>query len=103
VPYGYGYGYGYGMPVQQQAQSATASLVWGILSIPLVFMCYIGFIPGIVAIVLGRKAMAQVDQSGGQLGGRSQAKAGFICGIVGIALNVLWFGFFAFLMSASRY
>lgn len=41
------------------------------------------------AIWLGRKSMREIDASGGQVGGRGQAQAGFIMGIIGTALWVL--------------
>lgn len=41
------------------------------------------------AIWLGRKSLNEIDASGGMLGGRGQAQAGFIMGIIGTALWVL--------------
>jgi hypothetical protein len=41
------------------------------------------------AIWLGRKSMREIDASGGRVGGRGQAPAGFIMGIIGTALWVL--------------
>jgi uncharacterized membrane protein YjgN (DUF898 family) len=38
------------------------------------------------AWVMGNRVLAEIDASNGQLGGRSQANAGRICGIVGTAL-----------------
>ena len=43
------------------------------------------------AIWLGQKSMREIDASGGQLGGRGQAQAGLILGIVGVAIWVLGF------------
>ncbi len=34
----------------------------------------------------GKKVLAEIDASGGQVGGRSQASAGYVMGIVGTAL-----------------
>ena len=38
------------------------------------------------AWVMGNRVLAEIDASNGQLGGRSQANAGRICGIVGTVL-----------------
>ena len=59
------------------------------------------------AIWLGRKSMREIDASGGRVGGRGQAQAGFILGIIGTALWVLgllfYVGLFAFgVLAASK-
>jgi hypothetical protein len=41
------------------------------------------------ALVIGRRAMNEIDASGGTLGGRGMAQAGFILGIVGSVFLVL--------------
>jgi hypothetical protein len=41
------------------------------------------------AWVMGSRVVAEIDASGGQVGGRSTANAGRICGIVGTALIAL--------------
>jgi hypothetical protein len=43
----------------------------------------------VMAIVLGVKAKREVTESGGQLTGGGLATAGFVLGIVGLALSVL--------------
>jgi len=78
APYG---GAPYGAPAQDHKQ-ATLILIFGILSIP---CC--GIFLGIPAIIMGRKALAEIDASGGTIGGRGKVKAGYICGIVG---SILW-------------
>lgn len=68
---------GYGMPEHPQA---TLVLILGIVGI---VVC------GLVAPfawVMGSRVVREIDASGGQLGGRSQAQAGRICGIVGTCL-----------------
>ena len=85
-PPAYGYGSGpspYGGPPPDHKQ-ATLILVFGILSI----ICC-GIFLGIPAIVLGRKALNEIDASGGAIGGRGKVKAGYICGIVGCVLWVI--------------
>lgn len=58
---------------------AVASLVLGILSIAIP---YIGFILGIIGIVLGNRAKRIIDK--GNESGRGLAVAGFVCSIVGL-------------------
>jgi uncharacterized membrane protein YjgN (DUF898 family) len=41
------------------------------------------------AWVMGNRVIGEIDASGGQVGGRSTANAGRICGIIGTALIVL--------------
>ena len=68
----------------KQNGKVIATLVLGILSI---VIPYLGFILGIIAIVLGHQSKKELDQNGGE--GRSMAVAGFVCGIVGTSLWVL--------------
>ncbi|WP_040745075.1 DUF4190 domain-containing protein [Nocardia transvalensis] len=70
---------------------ATTVLLLGALS---VFCC--GAL-GPVAWVLGRRALEQIDQSGGAFGGRTQVLVGYILGIVGTVFMVL-IGILFFLM-----
>jgi len=61
-----------------------------------------GFFTGIPAIVVGRKAMKEIDASDGSLGGRPWALTGVILGAVGSALGVLMIlGFAAFVALVS--
>lgn len=60
----------------------TAALVMGILQ----FFC-LGTVGSILAIVFGKIGMNKADQ--GLATNRGSAKAGFILGIVGLALSVL--------------
>ncbi len=83
-----GYGYYAGPSQRPMSGKAVASLVLGILSI---VFCYLGFIPGVVAIVLGVMAKRDIDRTG--LEGRGLAQAGFVCGIVGTSIQLLWDGF----------
>jgi hypothetical protein len=79
---------------------AVTSLVLGISSIVL---CYIGFIPGIVAIVLA--VMAKRDISEKALEGAGLATAGLVCGIVGTSIQLFWDGFLvlAIALDSSTY
>ncbi|WP_203231105.1 DUF4190 domain-containing protein [Nocardioides caldifontis] len=96
-PYGYGEQPGYGQQpgyygqqppgypppvyyrVPDHPQAATA-MILGILGIVL---CQV---LGPFAWSMGKKTMAEIDASGGQLGGRGQAQAGYVCGIIATAL-----------------
>jgi uncharacterized membrane protein YjgN (DUF898 family) len=59
---------------------ATTVLILGILGLVL---CQV-LSP--VAWVMGNRVIAEIDASNGQIGGRSSANAGRICGIVGTIL-----------------
>jgi|GEM_PF-1216732 len=72
------------MVAQKTPGEATASLVLGIVGL---FVCPI--ICSLLAIIFGIKARNMIDASGGYLGGRSQAQAGLILGIVGMAIGTL--------------
>ena len=78
-------GYGAGYPGQPAGDhpKATTILVLGILSLvccgPL----------GIAAWVMGKRALAEIDASGGRIGGRGTVKAGYICGMIATILFVL--------------
>ena len=85
-------GYGYGTPYQQGPRSeplAIAALVCGIVAIP---FCGLGIVLGILGLVFGIIAIRKIDRSQGALTGRGLALAGAICGGVGLAINVLYWG-----------
>jgi hypothetical protein len=71
------------MPSQQQEGSAVTAMVLGILSF---VICPI--VLAIPAIVLGTRSRRLIDASGGALGGRGMATAGFTLGIVNLCLLV---------------
>ena len=83
-------------PVNPQQQlmlpNSTASLVLGIISIASLCCCsIIGFVVGIIGLVLGINAVALYRQSPGVYTDASfkNANAGKICSIVGLGLSVL--------------
>ncbi len=76
-PYG-----GYVAPPNQK--DAVTSLVLGIVSL---VMC--GFVTGIPAMILGRRAKREIEASGGALGGAGLATAGFVTGLIGTLLTCL--------------
>lgn len=61
---------------------ATTALVLGIVGLFCLLL-------GPVAFMIGNKAVQEIDASGGAIGGRSQANAGKILGIIGSVLLVL--------------
>jgi hypothetical protein len=83
-----GYPPGYGVTPQNEGL-AVASMVIGIVSFALACGYGLGLLGSPVALVMGRISMKRIDQSGGQLGGRGMAQAGFIMGIIGTVLLVL--------------
>jgi hypothetical protein len=64
------------------------SLILGIIGIVCCSIC------APFAWSIGKKAVNEIDASGGRLGGRGQAQAGYILGIVGTVLLVLGLIFF---------
>jgi hypothetical protein len=81
-PYGYPAGGGYAVPSSNQ--KAMWSMILGILSL----LCC-GVITGTVAVVLAQQAKREIAASGGMQRGAGQAQAGFILGIIGIALTAI--------------
>ena len=69
-------------PVAPQNGMGTAALVMGILQ----FFC-LGTIGSVLAIVFGKIGMNKADQ--GLATNRGSAKAGFVLGIVGLALTAV--------------
>lgn len=79
-PYGYqGYPQ-YGPPPEHP--QATTIMILGILSLAFCQLL------GPVAWIMASKARKEIDYSGGQLGGRGQVQAGYICGIIATCLLV---------------
>ena len=78
---GPGYPMGPGYPPPPNHPQATTAMVLGIIGLA---CCGIA---SPFALFIGRKSMQEIDASGGQYGGRGQAQAGFIMGIIG---TVLW-------------
>lgn len=91
-PYGYGPGPGgYGWPGAPLPNGkSVAAMVIGIISLVVVSSCwgsFIGIITSPVALGLGLSARRAADR--GELGGRGQAVAGFVMGIVGTILSAI--------------
>ncbi|MCF8527611.1 MAG: DUF4190 domain-containing protein [Candidatus Nanopelagicales bacterium] len=84
-----------GATAAPQNGMGTAALVLGILGI-------IGCIPiigGILAIIFGKIGMTKADQ--GLANNRGSAKAGFVLGIIGLALGVIGVIFYVVLFAAA--
>jgi hypothetical protein len=77
--------YGGGQPAKTSGM-AIASLVLGIVGI-LACGC---FIFSILAVVFGRIGQNNIRQSGGAQTGEGLAKWGFILGVVGIVLGIIY-------------
>lgn len=76
------------MPGQELPQGmAVTSMVLGIVSIPMLFCCYIGVITGIAAIVFGAIGTNQAKK--GEARGQGMAMAGLICGAVAVVLFIV--------------
>lgn len=92
---GYGQAYGQGYPGYQPFPTvpshpqANASLVWGIVALGGGFVCGLPMLLGPYAWYLGSRVRREIDESGGQQGGRSEASAGMILGIIATVLLVL--------------
>ena len=81
--------------------NSTASLVLGILSIITGICCYgvLGVILGSIAIVLGKGAQNTYKQQPEIYNGIGNAQAGFITGIIGLVLSLLYIAFLFWLFS----
>ena len=80
--------------MQPVLPNSTAALVLGIISIPTCFCFGIpGMVCGIIAILMGSKAIKLYKQSPGiySISSYNNANAGKICGIVGVSLSSLYF------------
>jgi hypothetical protein len=80
-PAGYPAGGGYGFP--QPHPQGTTVLVLGILGL---VVC---FIPGIVGLVLGNRALKEIDANPAAYNNRQNVVVGRILGIIGIVWQVL--------------
>jgi hypothetical protein len=72
--------------VQPQSKSlATASMVLGIVSVTVGWLCF-GPIPGIASIILGGVALSQMKKTPERVGGKQMAWIGVITGSVTVLL-----------------
>lgn len=72
--------------VQPQSKSlATASMVLGIISVTVGWLCF-GPIPGIASIILGGVALSQMKKTPERVGGKQMAWIGVITGSITVLL-----------------
>jgi hypothetical protein len=97
---GPGYGtQGYGYPAGPQTESsATAALIIAIAGF---FICFP--VAGIVALLLANSAEKRIEESGGRLTGRDQAKAARIIAIVELGLTALMILLFVVVIAFGAY
>jgi hypothetical protein len=76
-------------PTAKRSGRAMTSLILGIISIPACVIPIAAWILGVVAIVLGATARADIRRSG--LMGEGQATAGMVCGAIGIVAGIAIF------------
>lgn len=82
-----------GMPASGQPNKnlAIASLVIGIVSLPLIFACGLGALTGIGAVVLGIIALSAARKQPGADTGRGLAIGGIVTGALALVLVVVAF------------
>ena len=85
--------YGY---VPPKHPNAVTSMVLGIIGLAGGFFCVLPIFLAPFAWFMGSKAVRQIDASGGQQTGRSEAMAGKVLGIIGTVLMVLGLAAVAF-------
>ena len=86
-PGGYGPGFGYAPP--QDHPNASTAMILGLVGLIGGFVCGFTLFASPFALWLGAKAKREIDASGGQIGGRSNAQTGFVTGLIGTILLVL--------------
>lgn len=79
----------YPPPMLPKHQSATTAMVLGIIAVAGGILCYLPILAAPFAWVMGGRAVKEIDASGGTLGGRGEATAGRVLGIIGTVLLVL--------------
>jgi hypothetical protein len=74
--------------VTQRNGAATLSLILGVLAFLLQFVA-VGFIPGIIAIIVGNSARKKIKASNGLQTGDQPAKIGVILGWISIVMSAV--------------
>jgi len=74
-----------------QSRISELAIVAAICGIVAVSNPWQGFALAIVAIVLGIRARAAIDAAKGSLSGSGLATTGMVCGIVSLAMSILYF------------
>ena len=74
----------------QSSGKAVASLVLGIVSIPMCLCCgLIGLITGPLAIIFGKQTQNDINAGTASPTAGGMARAGIICGIIGTILSAI--------------
>jgi hypothetical protein len=104
-PYGAPPAYGqYGTPPQRYGAApttsgkATAVLVLGIASLVMLFMCGLGLVTAIIALVMAPGAKREINESAGRLTGLGMVQAGVVCSWITLGLLVLFVAVMVFVM-----
>lgn len=79
-----------------QAPGAVASMVCGIVSLCVCGIPFAGLVLGIIAIVLGLKAKKMYTEQPRAYSPPGMATAGFVCGIIGVVLSVIFLCYWIF-------
>lgn len=84
----------YRQPAAKKQGMAVASMVLGIITI-LIFWIpvvgwFMGFVMGLLAIILGAVANSQANKRPDEYGGKGMAMTGLVLGIVALALMLLF-------------
>jgi len=75
---------------RQTSGLAVASLVLGIVSLPMTCgCCGTGIVTAILAVVFGHLAMGKIRRSQGRLDGTGMAVAGLVIGYASVAIQIL--------------
>ena len=77
---------------------AIASLVLGIISIPICCFWGIGLVPGIISIILGVISKPKTGPNSDKLSG--VAIGGIVCGIIGSVCSIFWLIYELFIVSS---
>ena len=73
---------------KERSGKATAAMVLGVIGVLAAFLIAVaGLILGVIAIVFGRQAKAEV--ASGRKSGKGQAQAGFVLGIIAVIASVI--------------
>jgi hypothetical protein len=93
---------GYGpLPVVPNNGMAIASMVCGIVSILMLFGCFIGIIAAVPAVICGHIALKQIREYMLPMGGRGMAIAGLVTGYITIGITLVFGLLFAFGIASS--
>lgn len=68
---------------------ATASLLSGVIGLVLSVVGIPGMVLGPLAYFLGKSSVHRIDESKGEMGGRSTAVAGWVLGVIATAIGSL--------------